>query len=139
MNSHTPIPQSIALTITPWGHPSITGTLPLDCLVSYPGHSWSGGSYSSAEKQSVYSTAPADWANPGFKFVLLIPFLITTTMMLRVSKSSFIFWRKKNKRSSLLCPQKELKQGLILSYCNDFITPNNNVHSCLKNSNKHHL
>ena len=30
-------------------------------LVSYPGHSW-GGIYSSPEQQSVYSTAPADWA-----------------------------------------------------------------------------
>ena len=33
--------------------PSITGTSPSDCLVSYPEHS--------AEAQSVYSTAPADW------------------------------------------------------------------------------
>ena len=33
-----------------------------DCLVSYLGHSLVGGSYPSAEKQSVYSTAPADWA-----------------------------------------------------------------------------
>ena len=41
---------------------SIAGTSPSDCLVSYPGHSLGGGSYSSAEKQSVYSTAPADWA-----------------------------------------------------------------------------
>ena len=41
----------------------ITGTSPLDCLVSYPGHSL-GESYPSAEKQSVYSTAPADWATP---------------------------------------------------------------------------
>ena len=40
---------------------SIAGTSPSDCLVSYPGHSW-GWSYPSAEKQSVYSTAPADWA-----------------------------------------------------------------------------
>ena len=32
-----------------------------DCLVSYPGHSLEG-SYLSAEKQSVYSTALADWA-----------------------------------------------------------------------------
>ena len=37
---------------------SITGTSASDCLVSYPG--W--GSYSSAEKQSVYSTALANWA-----------------------------------------------------------------------------
>ena len=43
---------------------SITGTSPLDCFVSYPGHSW-GESYPSAEKQSVYSTAPTDWAQKG--------------------------------------------------------------------------
>ena len=42
---------------------STAGTSPSDCLVSYPGHSLrGGGSYPSAEKQSVYSTAPADWA-----------------------------------------------------------------------------
>ena len=40
---------------------SITGTSPSDCLVSYPGRSL-GESYPSAEKQVVYSTAPADWA-----------------------------------------------------------------------------
>ena len=34
--------------------------LPLDCLKSYPGHSL-GGSYPSAEMQSVYSTTLADW------------------------------------------------------------------------------
>ena len=39
---------------------SITGTSPSDCLVLYPGHSL-GESYPSAEMQSVYSTAPADW------------------------------------------------------------------------------
>ena len=41
---------------------SITGTSPTDCLVSYPRTLVGGGSYPSAEKQSVYSTAPADWA-----------------------------------------------------------------------------
>ena len=40
---------------------SITGTSPSDCLVSYPDHSFRE-SYPSAEKQSVYSIAPADWA-----------------------------------------------------------------------------
>ena len=40
---------------------SITGTSPSDCLVSYPGHSLRG-SYPSTEAQSVYSTAPIDWA-----------------------------------------------------------------------------
>ena len=33
-----------------------------DCLVSYTGHSL-GKSYPSAEMQSVYSTAPDNWAN----------------------------------------------------------------------------
>ena len=33
---------------------------PSDCLVSYLGHLLGGGSYLSAEKQSVYSTTPAD-------------------------------------------------------------------------------
>ena len=41
---------------------SITGTSPSDCLVSYTGHSL-GGSYPSVEVQSVYSTAPVDWAS----------------------------------------------------------------------------
>ena len=39
---------------------SITGASPSDCLVSYPGHSL-GKFYSSAEVQSVYSTAFANW------------------------------------------------------------------------------
>ena len=39
-----------------------SGTSPSDCFVSYPGQSL-GGSYPSAEVLSVYSTAPADWAN----------------------------------------------------------------------------
>ena len=40
---------------------NITGASPSNCLVPYPGHSL-GESYSSDEMQSVYSTAPADWA-----------------------------------------------------------------------------
>ena len=39
---------------------SITGSSPSDCLVSYPGYSLEE-SYPSAEVQSVYSTALADW------------------------------------------------------------------------------
>ena len=38
-------------------------TSPSDCLVSYPEHTLGGwGSFHSAGIQSVYSTAPADWA-----------------------------------------------------------------------------
>ena len=40
----------------------ITGASPSDDLISYPGHSLLGVSYPSAEMQSVYSPAPADWA-----------------------------------------------------------------------------
>ena len=41
---------------------SITEVLLSDCLVSYLGHSL-GVSYPSAEMQSVYFAAPADWAH----------------------------------------------------------------------------
>ena len=41
---------------------SITGTSLLYCLGSYTGHLFGGGSYLSAKKQSVYSTAPVDCA-----------------------------------------------------------------------------
>ena len=41
---------------------SITGASPSDGLMSYPGHLLGGGSYLSAEMQSVYSTNQADWA-----------------------------------------------------------------------------
>ena len=40
---------------------SITEASPSDCLVSYPAHSLRG-SYPIVEIQSVYSTAPVDWA-----------------------------------------------------------------------------
>ena len=46
---------------------SITGTSPLDCLVSYQ-DTHGGGSYPSAEAQSVYSTTPADWAKNKVNF-----------------------------------------------------------------------
>ena len=41
---------------------SITGASPSVCLVSCPGHSLVEESYPFEEMQSVYSTAPADWA-----------------------------------------------------------------------------
>ena len=48
--------------------PSITGTSPSDCLVSYLGHSLRRGSYPSAEVHSVYSAAPANWAIYAWKW-----------------------------------------------------------------------
>ena len=41
-----------------------TEASPSDCLMSYPGHSFVE-SYPSAEMQSVYSTAPVEWATRG--------------------------------------------------------------------------
>ena len=41
---------------------SITGVSPSDFLVSYLWHWLVGGSYPSVEMQSIYSTAPANWA-----------------------------------------------------------------------------
>ena len=44
---------------------SIAEACPSDCLVLYPRHSFGGGVTlpPSAEMQSVYSEAPADWAS----------------------------------------------------------------------------
>ena len=52
---------------------SITETSPWDCLASYPGHSLEG-SYPSAEVQSVYSTAPANWAKSQLEWLYLLRF-----------------------------------------------------------------
>ena len=60
---------------------SITGTLPSDCLMSYPEHSL-GVVYPSSEEQSVYSTAPADWVvgNAEYIFTAITP---RSTLLLR--------------------------------------------------------
>ena len=52
----------------------ITGMSPSDCLVSYAGHSLlgGGGSYPSAEMQSGYFTAPADWANQTIRYYIYV-------------------------------------------------------------------
>ncbi len=41
---------------------SISGTSQSDWIVPYLGHTLSGGSYPFVGVQSVYSTAPTDWA-----------------------------------------------------------------------------
>ena len=48
---------------------SINVTSSSDCLVSYLGHSLRE-SYPSAETQSVYSTAPDNWARKEMDFLL---------------------------------------------------------------------
>ena len=48
------------------------GALPSDCLMSYPGLLLLG-SYLSAEMQSIYFTAPVDWANK--KVMVLFEYL----------------------------------------------------------------
>ena len=49
---------------------SINEASPSDCFVSYPGHLL-GESYLFAEKQSVYSAAPVDWASVADVFIYL--------------------------------------------------------------------
>ena len=41
---------------------SITGATTSDGFMSYPGHTFGVGSYSSAEMQLVYFTTPTNWA-----------------------------------------------------------------------------
>ena len=67
---------------------SIIGNLPSDCSVSYPGYSL-GRSYPSAEVQSVYSTAPADWAihKVNVKTVLFQIIQFSTSTQFRCQKS----------------------------------------------------
>ena len=55
------IPQSSSITVT-----SLS-----DFLASYPGHLLEVGSYPSAEKQLVYSIAPADWGRKIWNIPLL--------------------------------------------------------------------
>ena len=44
---------------------SITGTLPSDCLMSYPGHSWGGLTPQQRFDQCILQ-APANWAIHSF-------------------------------------------------------------------------
>ena len=50
----------------------ITEAATTDCLISYPGHLLEEGSYASAEMQSVYSTAPANWADYTLSWTLSV-------------------------------------------------------------------
>ena len=75
---------------------SITGASLSDCVMSLPACSL-GESYPSAEMQSEYSTAPADWANKVsiVKLVTLVedyskaPFSIATTPRCKGGRYSF--------------------------------------------------
>ena len=65
---------------------SIIGTPPSDWLVSYPGHSWGWGSYPSAEVQSVYSTAPANWTKDilGFMTSTIVCYLMPNSIYIHI-------------------------------------------------------
>ena len=78
--------------------PSITGNSPWDYLVLYSGHSL-GGSYPSAEVQSVYSTAPADWAIIG----------TTTGEVIRLYNANYIF------KTLYICYTKGTSGGVTVS------------------------
>ena len=68
---------------------STAGTSPSDCLVSYPGHSLGGGSSPSAEVQSVYSTAPADWAIHRVKCQIVLFQIIQFSISTQTSKQFY--------------------------------------------------
>ena len=83
--------------------PSITWTSPSNCLVSYTGHSLGGGSYPTAEVQSVYSTAPADWIirfnKIGLRAIIFAAIIRYSVFILRVnflamSRSSNVQFRR---------------------------------------------
>ena len=84
------IPQSL----------SITGTSPSDCLVSYLGHSLERP-YPLAEKQSVYSTAPADWVtnHEWYKLIIIhnilvhqLPWYYQPQLVHSTTKTASVTW-----------------------------------------------
>ena len=60
----------------------MVGTSQSDRLISYPGYSLVG-SYSSAEMQLVYSTAPANWAREKipYPFIAITPKFTDGTLL----------------------------------------------------------
>ena len=85
---------------------SITGASPSNCLMSYPGHSLRV-SYSCAEMQLVYSTAPANWVIYKarwvncchFKLMILLMYFICFRFCLLCSKLDSVeqcLWRKQH-------------------------------------------
>ena len=76
---------------------SITGTSPLDCLVSYIRTLVGGGSYPSEEVQSVYSSALVDWIRlicifiiKGFRTIVFVFIIISTTFRPRCPPAFFM-------------------------------------------------
>ena len=70
---------------------SRTGASPTDCLVSYLGYMWRE-SYLSVEMQSMYSTAPADWARimKNIKICFIL-FIRLRWLLYCVIRSKFLF------------------------------------------------
>ena len=87
---------------------SITGTLPSDCLVSYPGHLLQE-SYPSAEMQSVYSTAPADETRTQQKLTF-ISSLQTLNAIQRTYPEYSLIGRD---------DKKESKESILLAHLDD--------------------
>ena len=100
----------------------ITGTSTADCLVSYQGHSL-GQSYPSAEKQSIYSTAQADWTTRPLDCIQC-QHRADTGQPTLVCPCIGVHLRTSLTSSSLLIQQKlhEINfQHNLLSPCPDFI------------------
>ena len=89
---------------------SIIGISLSDCLVPYPEHSLGRGSYPSAEKQLMYSTAPADWA----KYQLGL--WVENSESIGQLKSFQITWvnkRKKKQRQNKLQGERNCKSEKV--------------------------
>ena len=98
---------------------------PQHCLVSYTGHSL-GGSYPSAEKQSVYSTAPTDWAKVTHELIArIISYQLDDKLWQFTQEELDSVLRKiKNRKAAGLdkIPPKVWKtrefDDILLRYCN---------------------
>ena len=77
--------------------PGITGTSLFECLVSYKGHLF-GESYPSAEMQSVYFAATADWATNLFEpqlYLLYFSYVEIIEENIKLRFNDVLFWCEK--------------------------------------------
>ena len=92
---------------------NITGISRSGFLVSLSGHSLGKGSFLSAEKQSVYLIAPADWVR--IKLDWIRSFLIIYSLLGEKKMDSFIFsWNSHEVKNKLPLPWCELGLPILI-------------------------
>ena len=97
---------------------SITGASTSDCFTSIAGHSLCGvGSFPSAETQSVYSTAPADWEKHYWSLNIILFYAnIQYTRWMGVGVGGLSPQQRYNRCILLLQPTEESVTGDSTSY-----------------------